>query len=244
MPSFRGLQLCILRSKSRVAQLYKESAYQSRRHQRHGFNPWVRKILWRRKWQPTAVFSPGKSHGQRNLMGYSPWDCKELDPTEHTHVLVSASSSAPCLRPFRQTPHRAKQCVINYWMEEAEKSSVLGGLPGDRASILNESQEKAHLGQLFVPLPRELIWTRIEYLFPTKPLHILLSLQVDWGMWSNYILHQTVFYCGFQHSDQPDYSLGLALILKSLKKTFKLHTTEISRILSQQTNSCLLLFNC
>jgi len=36
-----------------------------------GFNPWVRKISWRRKWQPTPVFLPGKSHGQWNLVGYS-----------------------------------------------------------------------------------------------------------------------------------------------------------------------------
>ena len=47
-----------------------------------GFNPWVRKIPWRRKWQPTPVFSPGESHGQRNLVGYSPWGRKELDTTE------------------------------------------------------------------------------------------------------------------------------------------------------------------
>ena len=39
---------------------------------RHGFNPWVRKFPWRRKWQPTPVYLPGKSHGQRSLMGYSP----------------------------------------------------------------------------------------------------------------------------------------------------------------------------
>ena len=48
---------------------------------RQGFNPWVRKIPWRRKWQPTAVFLPGKSHGQRSLEGYSPWGQKELDTT-------------------------------------------------------------------------------------------------------------------------------------------------------------------
>jgi len=36
------------------------------------FNPWVRKIPWRRAWQPTPVFLPGKSHGQRSLVGYSP----------------------------------------------------------------------------------------------------------------------------------------------------------------------------
>jgi len=38
---------------------------------RHGFKPWVGKIPWRRKWQPTSVFLPGKSHGQRSLEGYS-----------------------------------------------------------------------------------------------------------------------------------------------------------------------------
>ena len=43
---------------------------------RPGFDPWVRKILWRRKWQPTEVLLPGKFHGCRSLMGYSPWDCK------------------------------------------------------------------------------------------------------------------------------------------------------------------------
>ena len=37
-----------------------------------GFNPWVGKILWRRKWQPSPVFLPGKSHGQRSLEGYCP----------------------------------------------------------------------------------------------------------------------------------------------------------------------------
>ena len=40
--------------------------------QRPGFNPWVGKIPWRRKWQPTPVFLPGESHGQRSLVGYSP----------------------------------------------------------------------------------------------------------------------------------------------------------------------------
>ena len=38
---------------------------------RHGFSPWVRKIPWRRKWQPTPVFSPGESHGQRSPAGYT-----------------------------------------------------------------------------------------------------------------------------------------------------------------------------
>ena len=49
---------------------------------RSGFNPWVGKIAWKRKWQPTPVFFPGESQGQRNLAGYSPLGHKELDMTE------------------------------------------------------------------------------------------------------------------------------------------------------------------
>ena len=59
---------------------------QCRTLERCGFNPWVRKIPWERKWQLTLVFLPGKSHRQRSLVGYSPWGCKESDTTEHTHT--------------------------------------------------------------------------------------------------------------------------------------------------------------
>ena len=50
-----------------------------------GFNPWVGKIPWRRKWQPSPALLPGKSHGPRSLVGYSPWGRKELDTTERLH---------------------------------------------------------------------------------------------------------------------------------------------------------------
>ena len=64
----------------------KESASQRRRCKRHRFDPWVRNIPWRPKWQPTPVFLPGEFHGQRSLAGYSSWRCKESDMTEHTHT--------------------------------------------------------------------------------------------------------------------------------------------------------------
>ena len=70
----------------------KEPAYQCKRHKKCGFNPWVREIPWRRKWQPTPVFLPGECHGQRSLVGYNPWGHKESDMTEsnlaHTTLLV------------------------------------------------------------------------------------------------------------------------------------------------------------
>ena len=43
---------------------------------------------WRRKWQPTPVFLPGESHGQKNLVGYSPWGQKESDTTESNLALA------------------------------------------------------------------------------------------------------------------------------------------------------------
>ena len=48
----------------------KESTCQCRRQKRLGFNPSVRKIPWRRRWQPSPVFLLGESHGQRSLVGY------------------------------------------------------------------------------------------------------------------------------------------------------------------------------
>ena len=53
-----------------------------------GLDPWVGKIPWRRKWQPTPIFWPGKCHGRRSLAGYSPWGRQESDPTEQLHGYV------------------------------------------------------------------------------------------------------------------------------------------------------------
>ena len=59
---------------------------------------WVGKIPWRRKWQPNSVFLPGEFHGQRSLVGYSPWGCKESDMTER---LILSLGSLP--RPIPRT---------------------------------------------------------------------------------------------------------------------------------------------
>ena len=67
----------------------KESACQCRRHKRHKFNPWVGKIPWRRERQPTPVFLPGESHGQRSLVGYSPWGHRVRHDSTHTHIVYS-----------------------------------------------------------------------------------------------------------------------------------------------------------
>ena len=56
---------------------------QCRSRRRRGFYPWVGKIPWVRKWQPTPVFLPGKFHGQKSWVGYSPRGHKESNTTEH-----------------------------------------------------------------------------------------------------------------------------------------------------------------
>ena len=87
----------------------KESTCQSK-------HPWVRKIPRRRKWQPTPVFLPGKSHGQRGLVGCSPWGCRESDTTEslsnNSWLVLSISRSTMLITPakplFAKSAHTFK----------------------------------------------------------------------------------------------------------------------------------------
>ena len=66
--------------------------------QESGFDPCVGKIPRRRKWQPTPVLLPGKFHGQRSLVGYSSWGCKESDTTSRLHSLTHAFEQSENLK--------------------------------------------------------------------------------------------------------------------------------------------------
>ena len=90
-----------------------------------GVNPWVGKIPWRRKWQPTPVFVPGESHGQRSLVGYSPRGRKESDTTErlhshfhsyHYHLLHESS--------LNSTWHLTTQYVVSEWSRSVVSDSL------------------------------------------------------------------------------------------------------------------------
>ena len=72
----------------------KESSCQSRSPKRRCSAPWVGKIPWRRAWQPTPVFLPGESHGQRSLAGYSPWGRKESDTAERLSTVYTLTLTA------------------------------------------------------------------------------------------------------------------------------------------------------
>ena len=72
-------------------------------------HPWVRMIPWRRKWQPTPVLLPGKSHGLRSFVGYSPWGRKESDMTERLHHSTTSSH-------FRNSSN--SNFIVSHWGSE------------------------------------------------------------------------------------------------------------------------------
>ena len=88
VPRRRGYKLLIYSSYCTA----EEPACQYRRCKRCRFDPRVRKIPWRGAWQPTPVFLPGQSHGQRSLAGYGPQGHKELDMTEGTQHNTAAEA--------------------------------------------------------------------------------------------------------------------------------------------------------
>ena len=94
----------------------KESTCQCRRLR---FNPWVGKIPWRRKWQPTLIFLPGKSHEPRSLVGYSPCGCKragqDLAAKQQQHRLKQYLQLPSDLSEWKLTSDvnlRLKPCLV------------------------------------------------------------------------------------------------------------------------------------
>ena len=71
----------------------KESACQCRTP---GFDPWIRKIPWRREWLPTLVFLAGESHEQKSWAGYRSWGHKELDTTKRLSTQLPIAGIVFC----------------------------------------------------------------------------------------------------------------------------------------------------
>ena len=114
----------------------KEPACHCRRHKRRGFDPWVRKRPWRRAWQPTPVFSPGKPQGQRSLEGYSPKaDTSKAPWHTRTHPgsaqqLQRESSSLPA-----ETALRAQLSVLLSGIMNVTWVKVLASFSTEQSSI-------------------------------------------------------------------------------------------------------------
>ena len=98
-------------------------------YRRPTFDPWVRKIPWRRKWHPTPVLSPGKPHGRRSLVGCSPWGREESDTTQRLHFHFSLS----CIGEGNGKPLQCS-CLENPRDEGAWWAAVYG-VPQSRTRL-------------------------------------------------------------------------------------------------------------
>ena len=103
-----------------------------------GFDPGVRNIPWRRKWQPAPVFLPGESHGQRSLVSYSPWGHKESDTTERLTLNLTYTDDQPSrVYSFSGTAiiryhklgvwKQQKFILLQFWRPEVQSQRCLQG---------------------------------------------------------------------------------------------------------------------
>ena len=96
-----------------------------------GFDPWVEKLSWKRKWQTTPVFLCVKFHGQRSLVDYSQRGCKELDTTEqlstqaHSGLLPILCLLISVLSNFENSVHKLNKSLLNtYCIPDTEHTAV------------------------------------------------------------------------------------------------------------------------
>ena len=150
---------------------------------RPGFNPWVGKIHWRRKWQSTPVLLPGKSHGQRSLIGYNPWSRKESDTTEQLHFhfhfhalekeMATHSSVLACRIPgmgessgllsmgSQRVGHDVNFLMFKLVLEKAEEPEIK--LPTSAGSWKKQESSRKTSISAFLTMPKPLtVWITIN----------------------------------------------------------------------------------
>ena len=103
----------------------KELTCNARDVKRHQFDPWVGKSPWSIAQQPTPVFLPRKSHGQRSLAGYSPQGCKTLDVTEVTQH---------AMHKYKYTHICTRACLVPQMVKNLPEMQDLGSIPGSGRS--------------------------------------------------------------------------------------------------------------
>ena len=141
---------------------------------RPGFEPWVRKIPWRRKWQPIPVLLPGKSYGRRSLVGYSPWGRQESDTTERLQfhfllVLHQLHLRSSGIDPRDWGPYFKTTEVLSPWVRNSTLLSPVdiswGGpwVIGPQCALVAENHESSPRGVILALLPLIHKWNKIIF---------------------------------------------------------------------------------
>ena len=147
-------------------------------------SPWVRKIPWRGKWQPTPVFLPGKSHGQRIKAGYSSWGCKESDTIERLSLSVTkylgkkSVNWKMSVRFVLQIMDKSEIWTAysgqDGWLEllgMSEELASINGSPNLRGGYFHFFLVLCHLincFQTFLKSRNKFAWTESRSLFPVS----------------------------------------------------------------------------
>ena len=145
---------------------------------RLGFDPWVGKIPWGRKWQNTPIFLPRKSHGQRSLKGYSPWCHKQLDMTEQLLFLsltYTQSEKAGLKLKILKTKIIAS-CPITAWQIYGETMEIVTDFIflGSKTIADNDCSHKIKRHLL---LGRKAI-TNLDIILKSRGITLLTKVQI------------------------------------------------------------------
>ena len=119
------------------------------RHRRHGrrrFDPWVGKIPWKRKWQPTAVSLPRQFHGQRSLLNYSPYSHKESEMTENVHAYTHTQTHTHTHTPGIYS--RISKPTQIQWSRESERDSQRSAFPRKTPLLILNNLNSSYIWQL------------------------------------------------------------------------------------------------
>ena len=119
----------------------KNSTCQCMRCKSHSFYPWVGKVPWRRKWQPTPMFLPEKAHEQRSLAGYSAKGYKERDTvrSRRSSNLMILAHRFSCFSACGVFPGRGANPCLLHWQADSLPLSHQGS-PQQTLLISNKQQ--------------------------------------------------------------------------------------------------------